>query len=539
LDASFVNQLFAKLTKDCHVWRIPGYQFALLSLILAIALCIRCYGFSRTILSSDESFSWRLTEYAPSELIERTALDVHPPLYYLALKAWVFVCGDSPQALRGLSVLFGVLGILMLYALCLEACKKEAGDPNSDRAPVYGGALFSSLIMAIHSSQIVPSHTARMYSLGVLLASSSAWLLLRALRSSAHKEIWWLAYGLVIAAFSYTHYYAILTICAQVIFVVGDIVVRSFHSSIRRNLASIFGLAFAGALLLLLYSPWLPILWQQIHAVRQKYWIPTITSHETELVFLRWASGMDNLKSLGPPILWFAPLVGLALWRLIYGDRAACFFVIQAIVPWVISLGISVWSGRPIFVERYMAFAHISLLVLWGVIWCRLHSTALRAFLVFWVGLPCLFGVGETLEQVPGEPPAIAKAAAVLKQQYKPGDVVLVDVPSNLNLLRYYTRQAGMQTLSVRCFANASEKDGHQTHIASLPADDLLWPHEMASITSHMRLWLAFDRNSYVQFPIDGMKAQFEETFDGGGKTRYTLLLYAKTDAKSGSTPEE
>ena len=96
-------------------------------------------------------------------------------------------------------------------------CVWLAASPILDgqRAAAGGGALFSALLMAVHPSQVNYSRVERMYSLGVLLAGLSAWLLLRALRASRRQRCWWAAYGVAVAALCYTHTYALLTVFAQ------------------------------------------------------------------------------------------------------------------------------------------------------------------------------------------------------------------------------------------------------------------------------------------------------------------------------------
>src|SRR5438874_2453036 len=80
-----------------------------LILVLFLALLLRHFELGTTVLAVQEAFSWRLTSYPSAEVVQRTAADVHPPLYYLLLKAWVLLCGDSPGALRSFSVVFGIL----------------------------------------------------------------------------------------------------------------------------------------------------------------------------------------------------------------------------------------------------------------------------------------------------------------------------------------------------------------------------------------------------------------------------------------------
>ena len=54
----------------------------------------------------DEAYSIMVAKRSASEIIRLSALDTHPPLYYLVLKIWANVFGWSELALRSLSVIF-------------------------------------------------------------------------------------------------------------------------------------------------------------------------------------------------------------------------------------------------------------------------------------------------------------------------------------------------------------------------------------------------------------------------------------------------
>ncbi len=66
----------------------------------------------------DESYSAMMIDYSYTEILERTDLDVHPPLYYVLLKAWSTIAGDEMWQLRLMSsfaMLAGVaLGLLLV-----------------------------------------------------------------------------------------------------------------------------------------------------------------------------------------------------------------------------------------------------------------------------------------------------------------------------------------------------------------------------------------------------------------------------------------
>lgn len=55
------------------------------------------------------------------------------------------------------------------------------------------------------------------------------------------------------------------------------------------------------------------------------------------------------------------------------------------------------------------------------------------------------------MRQVPSTPPAHLEAALFLKDHFSPGDIVLTDDPGEVNRLRYYAAQVGIEGIDVRC----------------------------------------------------------------------------------------
>src|SRR5690606_32782730 len=66
----------------------------------------------RTITQSsiwfDEGFSAYIVRFNYWDIARYTAADVHPPLYYWALKTWQYAFGSSEAGLRSMSVAFAV-----------------------------------------------------------------------------------------------------------------------------------------------------------------------------------------------------------------------------------------------------------------------------------------------------------------------------------------------------------------------------------------------------------------------------------------------
>jgi uncharacterized membrane protein len=171
-----------------------------LLLILTTAGAVRCYRTEYPVLSADEAFSWRLTQFDTADLIRHAVADVHPPLYYLLLKLWNACAGEAPHQMRGFSALCGVLSVGMMFLLCLEMSSDAWAPRQRPPGQAIGAALFAAFLTAVHLSQVTPGRTARMYPLGVLLLGLTSWLLLRALRSP-RGHAWWSLYGVAVAAF--------------------------------------------------------------------------------------------------------------------------------------------------------------------------------------------------------------------------------------------------------------------------------------------------------------------------------------------------
>ncbi len=59
---------------------------AALAAIMALAAALRLPGLGSTVLSNDEAFAWRFTQYSLTEWLQRTKQDASPPFSYLVLQ---------------------------------------------------------------------------------------------------------------------------------------------------------------------------------------------------------------------------------------------------------------------------------------------------------------------------------------------------------------------------------------------------------------------------------------------------------------------
>jgi glycosyltransferase involved in cell wall biosynthesis len=143
----------------------------------------------------DEGYSILLAKSSVSDLLSLTAVDAHPPLYYLILKGWASIFGFSEFALRALSALFGALALGAMSLLIKKMFSKPA-------AIVSLPFIFLAPFLMRYNFEI------RMYSLVSLLVVLATYVMLKAQESKKTRD--WLIYGFIVVVGMYTLYMSAL-----------------------------------------------------------------------------------------------------------------------------------------------------------------------------------------------------------------------------------------------------------------------------------------------------------------------------------------
>ncbi|MGC9334013.1 MAG: glycosyltransferase family 39 protein, partial [Anaerolineae bacterium] len=234
--------------------RRPRLATFLLVVILLLAFTLRFHRLGAQSLWNDEGTSVALAQRDAAAIARDAAQDIHPPLYYWLLAGWVRAFGTSEAAVRSLSAGFGVLLVVLIYALGHLLAGRWAG-------------LAASFLAAINPFQVYYAQEARMY---MLLAVWAALAFYAALRWAAAERghgwnpyAWGILYALAAAAGLYTHYASPMVLLAANLAIAVSIGLqwRGSATDGRRHLLR--WLAFqVGALLLFL--PWLPTAYRQL-----------------------------------------------------------------------------------------------------------------------------------------------------------------------------------------------------------------------------------------------------------------------------------
>lgn len=217
-----------------------------------------CCALSTTVLSwlmgrnqslwFDEQYSLILASQPVPRLIALTAVDAHPPLYYLLLKAWLTIVGEDVELLRipncvclGLAV---AVTILLMRDLCGEST-----------------AMACMPMMMCCGFMLRYGYELRMYSPAMLLTVGGTMLLLRAVGvtgtcDARHRIVRWIAYAVTVALGMLTLYLTAFVWLTHVIW----LVVRSWR--MRRLSEWRWLLAYLTSVDLFL--PWMPVFRSQL-----------------------------------------------------------------------------------------------------------------------------------------------------------------------------------------------------------------------------------------------------------------------------------
>ncbi|MBE2236473.1 MAG: glycosyltransferase family 39 protein, partial [Caldilineaceae bacterium] len=224
-----------------HTAWLPAHRArVLMACLLAFGLATFRLDFQS--LWYDEGVTAAVAQQGLAELTRWTANDIQPPLYYYVVAVWGQWAGWSEWALRFPAAWFATLTTPLLAVLTLRLSR-------STRA-----ALLAALFAAFHPLLVYYAQEARMYAQLTALGVLAAYLLLRLADDPAPAWWQWGAFVAVGAAAIYTHYFAIFLLIGLAAAFAVDLRLWSPRVAARRKLWALLG---AGALVLLLYTPWL------------------------------------------------------------------------------------------------------------------------------------------------------------------------------------------------------------------------------------------------------------------------------------------
>jgi uncharacterized membrane protein len=205
------------------IWQI------IFAVVCVVFIGLRFWHLTDSCLWFDEIFSVHAAEMDFQNLFWFVAQDlIHPPLFYVLLKFWISIGGESLFWLRFFPVVFSIISIVPFVFLCRELKLN------------YSTISLALLFLAANGCLIKYSQEVRMYSILLCFALFSMWIFVRFLNLG--KNIWILT--IINFLLIYTHYFGWLIVFSEI---AAIIILQRIKI---RQILVMFGI------LLLSFAPW-------------------------------------------------------------------------------------------------------------------------------------------------------------------------------------------------------------------------------------------------------------------------------------------
>jgi hypothetical protein len=444
------------------LWALPG-------LWLRVWLLLRA-----DWLWYDEAFSALIVRRSWAEMFTATIHDVHPPLYYLLLRAWLTLTGglSVELATRSMSFVFSILALWFYWRLL-----PRLTDQVRERRIAW-------LLAVYLPSLIYFSTEARMYALMECLLLGCLWALLTVKNSPWEDVLKTALAGLLLGLLCLTHnaglYYAVGVAVYLLLTTRGSAVGWS-------RLLVLAGIA------ILVWTPWLPAFYQQVTATRAGYWIgapSVLNAAYTVYKGLIYPTVPDGVLIAGMVILG-----GLAFW----GALARPDMAVLAYTPLIVGFMSSAALGTGAIIPRILAPG----LFFAAVGWARL-LVAVDVGRVLTVAVFGLFAVANSQYILNGKGLYDLRFIEVLQNEVQPGDVVYAATTGALPMLIYSPAPVVFAPLVNLIGAGLSEQTQNALGLERrwLESGDFTW----------RRAWLIVEETPLTQ----------------GVETRYMNMLIAR-----------
>lgn len=210
----------------------------------------------------DEGFTIRLAKMHIPEMIEKTAKDVHPPLYYLFTRLLYLLIGDNGVAYH-LSALIPYLIILLIA--CIFVRKYYGIIP----------AIVLITMSSIMKASVIYNVEARMYAMASMFVLAAFIAFHRMI--TRNKLINWIIFLICSLAAAYTHYYALIAVAFFYIMLIPISLKKKEH--IKRVI-------IVYIVTVSVYLPWLSVLIRCFQKTANSWWLNEIPSIKDCMLFL-------------------------------------------------------------------------------------------------------------------------------------------------------------------------------------------------------------------------------------------------------------
>jgi hypothetical protein len=329
-----------------------GFITVLVSLLVLFA-ALRFWQINTYSLWGGEAFTMIGVEKEWGDMFAYIVADiVHPPLYYILLKVWIMIGGDSLFWLKLSPVLSGVAVVIPFFLLCREL---------NFRLPETSLAL---LIVGVNGYLIHYTQELRMYSLFMFLAVCSFWLFMRYYNSSGAAIGELLLLTLVNLLAIYTHYYGWVVVGMEFLF----LLIWRRQRVVAFSLSALF--------LLISFAPWAYLVVQEARSIggleQNLNWIPKPSLTDILNLYATFNGPLGNryVKLFGlalfgfPVLIWGWQLIRAGFREQKEGLVRFSWLALLAFLPVMALFVVSQRMDQAVWIDRYFIFIAIPYMML-------------------------------------------------------------------------------------------------------------------------------------------------------------------------------
>lgn len=410
-------------------------------LILAaifITLVVRIYNIEQKNVWFDEVYSWKLSQESFTQIVALSSGDIHPPLYYIILKIWMMVFGDSVFAIRFLSVTLSMLSLIFIYKICNL---------------IFKDSLQTFLVIflyAVSPLNIYYSQEARMLNLNLLLCLGSIYYFIQLINNYGKKN----SFFYVIFSFLalYTHYFASFIIFTEFLIILFEYRSKVLSKQIFKKI--LWKIVIA----VLLFLPWIPVFVSQTSKgqawrSQQGIWKVTVGVYEyfREMFFSYYAAYESNLVIYIVTVLTVF-IILFFIYRLIKfyksndrKDKHLFYISLLFLVPLLIATIIS--FRQSILLSRYLSILVPLILIAKVGLYFKMKRKYLTYTIILLLIGSSLYGVFLHYDN-DFKNNDYRRIIKYIEKSYKPGEEIVVE-PHYMGWMIEYENKQGHTKLPI------------------------------------------------------------------------------------------
>jgi 4-amino-4-deoxy-L-arabinose transferase-like glycosyltransferase len=459
--------------------------FASVVALSGVALAVSLFRVGSQSLWLDEGFSVHFARSSLGTFPSLIRAESNMALYHLLLHFWLFL-GHSEAVIRGLSVLFAVATIPVLFVLA---------EHLFDRAVAWGAcALLIPNVFYVHYAQ-----EARSYALVLFLSVAASALFVRALERPSNGH--WTAYVIAIGLGTWAHFFIILVAMAHLVSL--TFLERRLRPSAKTLLAVCAGIVIAVAPLAVFVSS------QNGHKAD---WLTRPSPRDAVRAIEALAGGRSFLL-LAYALACVAFTVSAA--RLLRRTRTWTAWRFAFVLSWLVvpvCLAFIVSQVRPVFLDRYLIVVLPALVLATAAGAMRARFRAAGAVLIV---ITIAFSARELANYYEHSTKTNWRAAAAfILGHSRPGDA-LVFAPPGLHIpmslpLAYYIARAPRDEVRPAALYPPGEwtLPGLPPRVAAGELDLPSPPKLRAAEGRYRRIWLIAPKNNHQNTPAPERKSR-------------------------------